>query len=191
MSRTALSLREATLDDAVFLAGLWADSLRRADHQDQVSDLEIIIESAAESAEQKLVVAEYDGEPVGAVLLKVETMGPLDLEPCVLAVAPHVLPSSRRKGVGRTLMEAAVTWAEELGIGHIATAAPAGSRQANRFMARLSLSALAVLRVSSTHAVRAKLAAQTPRPHRAHGGRPVGQVLAARRSLRHTHRTTG
>ncbi len=76
--------------------------------------------------------------------------------------------------------------AEELGIGHVATAAPAGSRNGNRFMARLSLGPLAVVRVASTHAVRAKLTALAPRAKRSNTGRPVGQVLAARRSLRHT-----
>ena len=191
MSRTAVSLREATDTDAQFLAELWTDVLRRADRQEQVADLELIIKSAAESSEQRLVVAEYDGEPAGAVLLRVSTVSPLDLEPCVQALAPHVLPSARRKGVGRTLMEAAVTWAEELGIGHVVTAAPAGSRHGNRFMARLSLGPQAVMRVASTPVVRAKLAAQTPRTQRRSNGRPVGQVLAARRSLRHNSRPAG
>ena len=36
-------------------------------------------------------------------------------------------------------MEAAVSYAEELGIGYVATAASSGSRDANRFMARLAL----------------------------------------------------
>ena len=191
MSRTAVSLREATDDDAHFLAELWTDVLRRADRQEQVADLEIIIKNAAKSSEQRLVVAEYDGEPAGAVLLRVGTVSPLDLEPCVQALAPHVLPLARRKGVGRTLMEAAVTWAEELGIGHVATAAPANSRHGNRFMARLSLGPQAVVRVASTPVVRSKLAAQTPRTQRRSNGRPVGQVLAARRSLRQNHRPAG
>jgi GNAT superfamily N-acetyltransferase len=190
MSRTAVSLREATADDASFLAELWADVLRRADRQDQVADLEIIIKDSSESSEQRLVVAEYDGEPAGAVLVRIGTMSPIDLEPCVQALAPHVLPSFRRKGVGRMLMDAAVTWAEELGIAHVATSAPASSRQGNRFMARLSLGPLAVFRVASTQVIRAKLTAQAPRSQRTRSGRPVGQVLAARRSLRHSHRNT-
>src|SRR3712207_7058777 len=76
MSRTAVSLREATADDAHFLAELWPDVLRRADRQEQVADLELIIKNAAESAEQRLVVAEYDGEPAGATLMRVDTMSP-------------------------------------------------------------------------------------------------------------------
>ena len=93
--------------------------LRKADRQEQVHDLEIIVKEAAESPERRLLIAEYDGEPAGAVLLRVTPMTPLNLEPTVQALAPHVTPSFRGKGIGSALMEAAVLWAEDLGIGHI------------------------------------------------------------------------
>ena len=54
-------------------------------------------------------------------------------------------------------------WAEELGIAHITTAAVSGSRDANRFMARLALGPHAVLRLRRPPLVRAKLAAQATR----------------------------
>lgn len=93
-------------------------------------------------------------------------------------VSPHVLPGFRRRGVGRALMAAAVEFAEELGIGHIASAAIVGSREANRFLARLALTPQATFRIAPTPAVRAKLS-----PIGA-GGRPIKRVLAARRSER-------
>jgi ribosomal protein S18 acetylase RimI-like enzyme len=189
MSRTPVSLRRATLDDTVFLADLWQHSLRRADLQEQVADLELIIKSCQESAEQRLVIAEYDGEPAGAVLLCVSTLSPLNLEQAVHALAPFVAPGFRRRGVGHTLMEAAVTYAEELGVGHVLTAVSHDSRQSNRFMARLGLSQQAVLRVAGTPTVRSKLTAQLPGKLRQNGARPVGQVLAARRSLRRNQGT--
>jgi GNAT superfamily N-acetyltransferase len=187
MSRTPVSLRQATLDDTVFLADLWQRVLRRADPQEQVADLELIIKSCEESAEQRLVIAEYDGEPAGAVMLVVSTLSPLNLEPAVHVLAPFVAPGFRRRGMGHTLMEAVVTYAEELGIGHVLTAVAHDSRQSNRFMARLGLGPQAVLRVASTPTVRSKLTAQLPGKLRPGGTRPVGQVLAARRSLRRTH----
>ena len=186
MSRTPVSLRPATIEDAVFLAGLWQPTLRRADLQEQIADLELIIKSCQESAEQRLVVAEYDGEPAGAVLLCVSTVSPLNLEPAVRAFAPFVAPGFRRRGVGHTLMDAAVTYAEELGVGHVLTSVAHDARQSNRFMARLGLGQQGVLRVGTTPTVRSKLTAQLPGKVRAHGARPVGQVLAARRSLRRT-----
>lgn len=184
MSRTPISLRRATFDDTVFLAGLWQQILRRADPQDQVADLELIIKNCEDSAEQRLVVADYDGEPAGAVLLCLTTLSPLNLEPAVRALAPSVDPRFRRRGVGHTLMEAAVTYAEELGVGHVLTAAAHDSRQSNRFMARLGLGQQAMLRVAATPTMRSKLTAQMPGKPRSTGARPVGQVLAARRSLR-------
>ena len=186
MSRQPVSMRQASIGDVPFLVELWSDVLRRADRQEQVHDLELIVKEAAESAERRLLVAEYDGEPAGAVLLRVTPMTPLNLEPTVQALAPHVTPSFRGKGIGTALMEAAVQWAEDLGIGHITTAAASSSRSGNRFMARLSLGQLAILRASSTPLVRAKVTALQPASRRADrvaGRRHLGQVLAARRQL--------
>jgi hypothetical protein len=76
-----------------------------------------------------------------------------------------------------------VAWAEELGVAHVATAAVAGSRDANRFMARIALGPYALLRVAPTHAVRSRLGAGR-RPVQSSGGRQLTQVLAARRSMR-------
>jgi GNAT superfamily N-acetyltransferase len=196
MSRQPVSMRQATIADVPFLVELWSLALRRADRQDQVHDLESIVKEAAESSESRLLIAEYDGEPAGAVLLRVTPMTPLNLEPTVQALAPHVTPSFRGKGIGSALMESAVLWAEDLGIGHITTAAASSSRSGNRFMARLSLGPQAVLRAGTTHVVRGKLAALQPATRRTSersaSRRHLGQVLAARRQLsRRTSEDTG
>jgi predicted N-acetyltransferase YhbS len=183
MMRSLVSLRAALPSDAPLLAELWADVLRRAEHPERVADLLKVIETAAESPVDRLVVAEYDGEVAGAVHLRCTTMSPINLEPLVLAIAPHVFPQFRRRGVGRALMETAVSYAEELGVAHVATAAASGSRDANRFMARLALGPQAVFRVAATPMVRAKLTAQRPAVAGSRG-RHLSQVLAARRSMR-------
>jgi GNAT superfamily N-acetyltransferase len=186
MSRHPVTLREATTADVPFLVELWSGVLRKADRQDQVQDLELIVKESAESAERRLIVAEYDGQPAGAVYLRVSTISALNLEPYVQALSPHVSPSYRRKGIGSALMESAVSWAEELGIGTIGTAVTASSRAANRFMARLSLGPRTVQRASSTHAVRARLTAMGPVSPLLPGRRPIGPMLAARRAMRRT-----
>lgn len=183
MTRPAITLRAARVEDSLFLAELWSDALRRGDRQEQVADLELVIKDSLGSAEQRLVVAEVDGAPAGAVLLRVTTLTPLNLEPVVQAVSPHVLPEFRRIGLGRTLVEAAAAYAEELGVAHVATGAAAGSRDANRFMARLGLGPHAVLRVAPTALVRAKVEAQRP-PMERHRDRARVQLLAARRSMK-------
>ena len=57
------------------------------------------------------------------MLLRVATLSPINLEPVVQCYTPTVVPELRRHGVGRTLVEAAVALAEDLGIAHVMTAA--------------------------------------------------------------------
>jgi len=134
VKRTQVSLRTASPGDAPVLAEVWSEVLRRVDKDQQIADVETLIDRVTPLEEERIVVAEYDGEVAGAVHLRASTLTPLNLEPVVQAISPHVLPAFRRRGVGRTLMEAAVAFAEERGIAHIATAAISGSRDANRFM---------------------------------------------------------
>ena len=164
--------------------------MRRNGPEDQVVDMEEVLARLADSGDERIVVAEYDGEFAGAVHLQATTMSALNLEPVVRALSPHVLPRFRRHGIGSALMDAAVTWAEDLGVSHVATAAVAGSRDANRFMARIALGPYAVLRVATTHAVRTRLGAQRRPARSTTGGRqldpgarraPLAATLAGRR----------
>jgi len=189
MTRHLVSLRSAVPEDADRLADLWQDVLRRVGHEEQAADLYSIIERVQSLHDERLIVAEYDGQVAGAVHLRAATITPLNLEPVVQTVSPHVFPEFRRHGVGRALMEASVAFAEELGIAHVATAVVAGSRDANRFMARLALGPYALLRVAPVHILKGKLCAQRP-PVARTTGRPLTQVLAARRSLRKTQAPT-
>jgi GNAT superfamily N-acetyltransferase len=185
MTRSQVSLRPASATDAPYLAELWADVIRRVGPEDQVADLLAVLDRVDAAPDERIVVAEYDGEFAGAVHLQATTMSALNQEPVVRALSPHVLPHFQRHGIGSALMDAAVSWAEELGIAHVATAAVAGSRDANRFMARIALGPYAVLRVATTHAVRSRLSAHRRRPATTpSGARQLTQVLAARRSLR-------
>jgi ribosomal protein S18 acetylase RimI-like enzyme len=183
MSRVPVTLREAVVADAAFLADMWRTSIRRADLADQVADLEGIVKTAAESPEQRVLIAEYDGERAGAVFFRMTTVTPLNLEPALQVLHPHVAPAFRRRGIGRALMEAALLFAEERGIGHITTGAQTVSRDGNRFLARLAIGQHAVMRLAPTHVVRAKLNAQLQPLQRVQGYRPQ-RVLAVRRSMR-------
>jgi len=184
VSRTPVSLREARLDDVPFLLGIWGEHLRRGDEGQQVADLRRIVAEASVSAEQRLLVAEYDGAIAGAVFLTLTTTTPLNLEPTLLVLAPHVSPAYRRKGVARVLLEATVAFAEEHGVGCVATGAMYGSRDANRFLARLGFSAQVTFRTAATHVLRTRLALMTPVSRRTPGRDQLGHVIAARRSLR-------
>lgn len=192
MSRHLVTLRNAVPGDVEFLRELWSDVIRRADRTDQDQDLHTVIGAACLTDDDRLVVAEYDGQPAGAVYLRATSVSPINLERVVQAVSPYVLPQFRRHGIGSALMDVAVTFAEERGIGHVGAAATAASRDSNRFFARLSMGPQAVLRVATTQAVRLKLGSRrgilTHTPFAALAGskssRHIDRVLAARRRRR-------
>ena len=187
MSRTLVNVRPADVADASVLRELWSEILRRGTPEEQVADVHRVIVECEERDDRCLAVAECDGEVAGAVLLMATTLSPLNLEPTVMAVSPHVLPVFRRRGVGTALIDAAARFAENQGVGTVATAAMASSRDANRFMARLALTPQATLRAATTSAVRAKLSARRSATGR-RGSRQIDKVLAARRVGReHAH----
>lgn len=183
MSRSQAVLREATPADAHALADLWSEVMRRPGTVNLTEEMIGIIEAAAANPDDRVIVAECDGEVAGAIYLRASVLSPIHLEPVVQAISPHVDPRFRKRGIGRTLMEASVQFAEERGINHVAGASLSSSRDAHRFLARMALAPQAVLRVAPTAAVRAKLTVR--RPANATGQRqPLGQVLAQRRSMR-------
>ena len=181
--RSPVQLRAAHESDAPALVDLWSEVLRRGDRTQQVADVGHVVDRVSAMTEERIVVAEVEGQVVGAVHLKATTFSPINLEPVVQAISPHVLPDFRRHGVGTSLVEAAVAFAEELGIAHVGTAVHTGARDSNRFMARLALGPAATLRVAPTSVVKGRLQAQRPMVLRA-GGRQLPKVLAARRSAR-------
>jgi GNAT superfamily N-acetyltransferase len=189
MSRTPVNVRAAEVADASVLRELWNEILRRGTPDEQVADLRRVIADCEGREDRYIAVAEFDGEVAGAVLLEATTLSPLNLEPMVMAVSPHVLPAFRRRGVGTALIDAAARFAESQGVGTVATAAMANSRDANRFMARLALTPQATLRAATTSAVRAKLSARRSAT-RQRGSRQIDKVLAARRMGREHAQTS-
>ena len=181
MSRSLVFLRDALPADAPILAELWVDVLRRGDEAERLADLVRVVETASQDPDQRLLVAEYDGRLAGGVHLRLTTVSPLNLETSVQVMSPQVFPEFRRHGVGRALMDAAVSWAEERGAGHLATAAASGSRDGNRFMARLALGPVAVLRLAPDH--RRPGQADGPAPTRRPGARAAADARARRTPL--------
>lgn len=185
MSRSLVTVRPAEPADVPALREIWGDVLRRGALDEQLADVAEVLAVASAADDRLVVVAEYDGVVAGAVHLQATTLTPLNLEPAVLAVSPHVLPAYRRRGVGSALIEAAVRFADQRGINHISTAANSDARDANRFMARLALAPQATLRAATTSAVRARLVSRRPGTELAVAKtRQIDRVLAARRGRR-------
>lgn len=197
MSRYPVQVRDATVDDSVALLGIWGDSLRRT--YTERSTLEPPeLEAAAAVArivadpDQRLLVGTTDGTVAGVVHLLRAPMAPICAEQAIYVTHLHVLDAYRRHGLGRALIEATVSWAEEKDTSHVFAAASANSRDTNRFMARLGLAQVATIRGATVSTLRAKLPVEPPAAARidSRSARSVGHVLAQRRSLRRAQSKT-
>lgn len=190
MSRYPVQVREAVPEDAAALIEVWGDFRRSA--ADRVSPGAAQAEAAnavariAADPDQRLLVGVLEDKVVGAAHLIRGGVSPIHTETAIHVTHLHVLGTHRRHGVGKALIEAAVTWAEEKDTNHLLAAASVHSRDANRFMARLGLSQIAVVRGASVPALRAKLPVEPPAGARvsSRNHRSVGQVLAQRRLQR-------
>lgn len=106
-----------------------------------------------------LLVAVDDSScaPVGLLVAKMDEIGAIDLTPALHVTHLLVAPKHRRRGVGRTLLAAAVHLADERGVDRMLATAASGSREANRYLARLGFAPLVVHRVASTSSLRRSL----------------------------------
>lgn len=190
MTRNAPQVRDARPEDAEALIELWAESVRRPDHTGAQADArpeaERAIGAVAQDPSQRFVVGELAGRVVGAAHLVRLPLSPLSTEGAVHVRHLMVLEDVRQQGVGTALVDAAVAWAEEQDAAYVVAAAHAQSRAANRFMARLGLGQLAVMRSAPVHVLRSRLPVDAPACARvtASTHRSVRQVLTQRRSQR-------
>lgn len=190
MSRCAVNICDAAPGDAEALVAIWGGLSGRTPaggvtpHATQ--EAAAAIARIAADPDQRLLVARIEGQVAGAVHLSRAPLSPVHHDTAIYVMHLQVIEAFRRHGVGRALMEATVTWAEEKDTTHVVAAAASVSRDANRFMARLGLGQIAVVRGTTVSALRAKLPVDPPAAARVgtRSHRSVGHVLAQRRSMR-------
>ncbi len=184
MPRQPPRIRDARPEDATALLQLWTAVSGMADNLAQgrsLADAEQALATIALDADQRLLVAEHEGDIVAAMKLSRGPLWPLALEQAVHSSFLLVLPQHRRHGYGHALLEAALAWAEEKDLSQV-TVVTDGNRDTNRFFARLGLSTLGNVRYANTAALRKKLSSERGRA--AGGNRHLVEVLAQRRSMR-------
>jgi GNAT superfamily N-acetyltransferase len=191
--RSPVHVRDARPDDVEDLLGVWGGLSGRG--PDRVSsprpeDAARAVARLAADPDQRLLVAFIDDRLAGAAHLTRGPVTPICDEEAVFLLHLQVHDEYRRHGVGRALVEATVSWAEEKGTSYVVAAAAVASRDANRFMARLGLGQIAVVRGTTVAALRAKLPVEPPAAARvgSRSTRTAGQVLVQRRSLRRARR---
>ncbi len=114
---------------------------------------------ALEDPDRHLVVVVGDGdEALGMALLTVASANALLDLPAVHMSHAVVADRHKRRGAGKALVAAAAAFAEVHGLDQIVVSVHPGSRDANRFFARLGFAPLAVRRVAPVATVRRRLA---------------------------------
>jgi ribosomal protein S18 acetylase RimI-like enzyme len=104
-----------------------------------------------------LIAADDAGAVVGMLAARRDEVGAIDLTPVLHVTHLMVAPGSRRRGIGRSLLAAAVHLAEELGMEHLLATAAAGSREGNRYLARIGFAPLVVHRIAPVSTLRRSL----------------------------------
>jgi ribosomal protein S18 acetylase RimI-like enzyme len=104
-----------------------------------------------------LIAADESGSAVGMLAGRKDEVGAIDLTPVLHVTHLVVAPGSRRRGIGRMLLAAAVHLAEDFGTEHLLATAAAGSREGNRYLARIGFAPLVVHRIAPTSALRRSL----------------------------------
>jgi ribosomal protein S18 acetylase RimI-like enzyme len=126
--------------------------------QDQSTDhLTDRFTSIVQSDRVLLIAADDNGVAVGMLAARNDAVGAIDLTPVLHVTHLLVAPGHRRRGIGRALLSAAVHVAEDAGVEHVLATAAAGSREGNRYLARIGFAPLVVHRIAPTSALRRSL----------------------------------
>ncbi|MFL6108810.1 MAG: GNAT family N-acetyltransferase [Marmoricola sp.] len=184
MSRHVLDIRDARPEDAPGLLRLWAEAGGRgadAPTARPVDEASAALAQIAADPDERVLVGFHEGEVVAALHLQRAAMSPLHSDMAVHTSYLLVLPEHRKHGFARALLDVAVSWAEEKDVSHVTAITSSGSRDTNRFLARLGLATVASVRVANTAVLRRKLTPEALRPHDAR--RNLGRILAQRRSI--------
>jgi GNAT superfamily N-acetyltransferase len=168
--RPSLSVRPATPQDVPALVA-FGEELR-----------DLVIAPSAEVSRTRGGPAAARAEPLGMALLTVAPANALVDIPAVHMSHAVVGDRHKRRGAGRALVCAAASYAEQRGIEQLVVSVHPGSRDANRFFARLGFAPLAVRRTAPVAAVRRRLGQAEARPVADHVVRRPRSAVSRRAS---------
>jgi GNAT superfamily N-acetyltransferase len=188
VSRTPVDVRDLGPQDGPALERLWRDLPRAADGFDGRDLAEVVLAALQDEPGSRVLVAEADGEVVGTAYLRAGRLSPILADHTLHVSHLQVEEDQTRRGVGQALVEAALSHAEAYDMDNVLVAGAVNDRETSRFLARLGLAQVAVVRGATVTALRARMplepavAARSART--SSRTKQVGQVVAARRLQR-------
>lgn len=180
MPRPSVVVRDATTDDCAALLAMWTQLRavgRNAAPPPSEQGVLSRLRHAQIDPDLRIVVGVIDGEVAGMAVMTHLHFAVLFEAPSVHLNFMHVREQFRRRGVGRALVAAAASYAEEVGSEQLVTSVYPQLRETNRFYARLGFAPAVMRRTTTVSAVRRRLAADTR-------SAPVDDLVARRRSMR-------
>ncbi len=193
MTRSHITVRAAGESDLTDVVALWSElkscgalTPRQAAFTDDRT--EDRVRRLLASPASCVLLASVSGEVAGMVMVTTVPFGVLNETLCLQVEYTVVAERFRRRGVGRALIGAAATYAEQIGADQVTVSVSPLSREANRFFAQLGLVPLTVRRVAPTAALRRRIASLDHRSSAGHdrptARRPVGAHTGMRAALR-------
>ena len=178
MSVGSVNTREASNDDVAAIADLW-DELRGQGGRlgpfgppASAAAVRERLKALRTEAAHKVIVAEYEGTVVGLAILSRLPVTPISDVESVQISFMHVRDDRRRRGVGRAIVGAATEFATESGVDYVTVGVFPGSRESNRFFARLGFSPLVMRRAIATSTLQKRMAGDLERAGRRRRLRP-------------------
>ena len=171
MPWTAVRVRPATADDLPALLAFGEELREQLQHAPESKrsrptaspvrgGLEARYLEAIDDPDRHLVVATGDDDvPLGMALFTVAPANALLDLPALHVSHALVAARHKRRGAGKALVAAAAAYAEERGLDQVVVSVNPGSRDANRFFARLGFAPLAVRRVAPVPVIMRRLQA--------------------------------
>jgi GNAT superfamily N-acetyltransferase len=178
--RGPIEVRDAMPADAPSLLDAWFESLGGTTaplEPPAGSQVSAAVARILADPTERLLVAVVESEVAGFAFLRRAPISPILDDDAVHVSHLQVRRYFRRRGVGKALLGEAALWGEEKDSKHLLVTVPALSRDCNRFLARLGLTRVAVVRGSTIASLRLKLAA-------AQTSVAAAPVVASRRSMR-------
>lgn len=196
VTRRAVSVRLASMDDAPGIVELWGQlrgHIGRSVAYTPSPTSERVHEAlvhAHDDPSARMYVALSDGEIVGMALAVVTPMTPFMPFPVVQVDYLQVKAGFERRGIGKSLLAAATAFADEVGTEHVMVNVFPAAREALRFYARLGFQPVVTRRLAHVSVLRRRLGAETASS--AHEGRSARRraVLRRRRPMASTLKRT-